>query len=54
MHMQANIYHTESEETLTFTAEDFVHRLTPSLNIPKWIRGKATQSTLEKSIKIYH
>lgn len=44
----------QSEESLTFTTEDFVYRLTPSLNILQWILGEATQSTLEKSIKIYH
>lgn len=45
---------TSKLASLTFTTEDFVHRLTPSLNIPQWIFGEATQSTLEKSIESYH
>lgn len=41
-------------KTLTFAAEEFVHRFTPSLDIIQRILGKATQSTLEQRITINH
>ena len=53
-HIYSKLVCVQPEETLTFTTEDLVHRLAPGLNILQRILGEATQSTLEKSIKIYH